>query len=123
FDSLSNGSLIFSVGAAVLYLVIIEHRPSLPRSVAKTLAVALLAVLALLEAGPPLLVAALVFCAVGDAFLSREGDSAFLGGLGSFLIGHVVFVVLFAAYGEGLSLLATEPARLAVGAAMVVAAP
>jgi uncharacterized membrane protein YhhN len=66
--------------------------------------VALLAVLALLEHGPWLLVIALVLSALGDAFLSRNGDQWFLAGLASFLAAHAVYISLFAASGGG-----TEP--------------
>ena len=61
----------------------------------KTLAVGLLAVLVVVEDGPLLLVAALALSAVGDAFLSRDGDKAFLGGLASFLAAHLVYIALF----------------------------
>ena len=48
--------------------------------------------LAVVENGPLLLFAALALSAVGDAFLSREGDRAFLGGLASFLAAHLAYI-------------------------------
>jgi len=45
-------------------------------------------------------VVALTFCLLGDIFLMPAVDN-FILGLASFLIGHVVFVVLFVTYGLG----------------------
>lgn len=104
-EATPNGTLIFSIVAAVLYAFAIDRPPSLKRSAAKTLAVALLAVLAYLQGGPLLLVAALTLSALGDAFLSQDGEKAFLGGLGSFLAAHLAYVALFVAAGSGLSAL------------------
>ena len=83
-EATPNATLIMSAGAAVIYAVIVNTRPTLARTVVKTLAVALLAVLAIVENGPLLLFGGLALSAVGDAFLSRDGDRAFLGGLASF---------------------------------------
>ena len=95
-----NGTLVFSVAAAVLYLFM-THRPvSLARTAAKTAAVALLAVLAWLAGGSVLLVAVLAVSALGDYFLSLDGERNFLFGLGSFLLGHVGYVVLFLPIGR-----------------------
>lgn len=107
-DSLSNGTLLFSAGAALLYLLVLPAAPSWRRTAIKTLPVALLSLLVLLEGGPWLLAAALAFSAAGDAFLSRHGERAFLGGLAAFLAAHLVYVVLFAAAGTGLSSIAAE---------------
>lgn len=104
-EATPNGTLIFSIVAAVLYAFAIDRPPSLKRSAAKTLAVALLAALAYLQGGPALLVAALALSALGDAFLSQDGDKAFLGGLGSFLAAHLAYVALFVVAGSGLSAL------------------
>ncbi|WP_296746357.1 lysoplasmalogenase [Mesorhizobium sp.] len=115
-----NATLLFSVAAAAIYALALELSPRLARSAAKTLAVALLAALAFMQGGPSLLVAALALSAVGDAFLSRDGEKAFLGGLASFLAAHIVFVVLFAKTGNGLALLVSEPWRAVL--ALVMAA-
>lgn len=56
------------------------------------------AALAAPEADPryrALVVAGLAWSAIGDACLMFEGDRAFMGGLGSFLIAHLLFVVAF----------------------------
>ncbi|UVK41946.1 lysoplasmalogenase [Mesorhizobium sp. AR07] len=119
-DANANATLIFSLAAAVIYAFTLGMPPRLARSAAKTLAVAMLAVLAALQGGPLLLVIALALSAVGDAFLSRDGEKAFLGGLASFLVAHIVYVALFLRNGGGLTLLGAEPWRGAIVLAMVV---
>lgn len=118
-ESISNGTLLFSLGAAIFYLNMIDRPPNLRRTAAKTLAVGFLAVLVVIENGPPLLAAALVACAVGDALLSRDGDRMFLAGLLAFLVGHIVYVALFVASGEGVGL-ALRPERVAIGFVMLI---
>ncbi|MFD2053617.1 lysoplasmalogenase [Mesorhizobium calcicola] len=119
-DANANATLIFSLAAAVIYAFTLGMPPTLARSAAKTLAVAMLAVLAALQGGPLLLVIALTLSAVGDAFLSRDGEKAFLGGLASFLGAHVVYVALFLRSGGGLELLGAESWRGAIALAMAV---
>ncbi|WP_137930653.1 lysoplasmalogenase family protein [Mesorhizobium comanense] len=119
-DANANATLIFSLVAAVIYAFSAGMPPTLGRSAAKTLAVAMLAVLAAMQGGPLLLVAALALSAIGDAFLSRDGEKAFMGGLASFLIAHVVYIALFLRAGGGLGLIGAEPWRGAVVLAMAV---
>ena len=76
-DSSPNATLLFSVAAAVIYGLILDAHPTLARSAAKTIAVGMLAVLAFILGGHWLLVAALALSAIGDAFLSRDGEPAF----------------------------------------------
>lgn len=116
----SNGSVIFSVAAAALYFILIDTRVSLLRSTVKTLAVALLAVLCILQQQPLLLVAALALSALGDWFLSREGDKAFLLGLGSFLAAHIAYIALFWTFGGGVEVFQAMPWRLILAIAMAV---
>lgn len=94
-ESTANGTLLLSVAAAILYLFVTDAAPSLRRSLVKTAAVALLAVLAFMQQAPWLLVLALALSAAGDAFLSRDGDAPFLGGLASFLAAHLAYIGLF----------------------------
>ena len=47
----------------------------------------------------PALTAALLFGALGDVALSREGDRNFLIGLAAFLIGHLCYIALFTTSG------------------------
>ncbi|PLP59949.1 lysoplasmalogenase [Mesorhizobium loti] len=119
-EATPNGTLILSIVAAVLYAFAIDRAPSLKRSAAKTLAVALLAVLAYLQGGPVLLVAALALSALGDAFLSQDGDKAFLGGLGSFLAAHLAYVALFVAAGGGLPALIETPRHIVAALVMAI---
>ncbi|TIX42823.1 MAG: lysoplasmalogenase, partial [Mesorhizobium sp.] len=116
-DANANATLVFSLAAAVIYVFSLVMPPRLSRSAARTLAVAMLAVLVVQQGGPWLLVAAL---GVSDAFLSRDGEKAFLGGTASFLAAHVLYVVLFLRAGGGLGLLSAEPWRAAIVLAMVV---
>ena len=88
--------MLISVTAAAAYLLFYVRRPpSLNRTVIKTLAIAALAALAVIMDGPWLLVAALALSALGDLFISRDGEAAFLAGLGSFLCAHIAYVALF----------------------------
>ncbi|RWM22641.1 MAG: lysoplasmalogenase [Mesorhizobium sp.] len=119
-DANANATLLFSLVAAVIYAFTIDMPPKLARSAVKTLAVAMLAVLASLQGGPGLLVAALAFSAIGDALLSRDGEKAFLGGLASFLVAHGLYVALFLRSGDGIGLLSVEPWRAAIAVAMAV---
>jgi uncharacterized membrane protein YhhN len=114
----ANATLLFSFAAAVIYAFALDMPPKLSRTAAKTLAVAMLAVLAAMQGGPLLLVVALGLSAVGDAFLSRDGEKAFLGGLASFLAAHIVYVALFLQAGGGLGLLSAESWRGAIALAM-----
>jgi uncharacterized membrane protein YhhN len=100
-ENTANGALLLSIGAAVLYLFVIDARPSVRRTAMKTLAVLLLAILAFMQSAPPLLILALLLSATGDSFLSREGDVPFLAGLSSFLAAHIAYIVLFLSHGLG----------------------
>lgn len=121
-DSLSNGTLLLSAAAAFLYLLMQDRQPSWRRTVAKTASIALLALLAVIEDGPALLVAALLLSAAGDAFLAQDGERAFLGGLASFLLAHLAYVALFVTAGSGLEILSVQPWRLALPVLATLAA-
>ena len=121
-EALPNGTLILSVAAALLYLPVQGRAPSLRRTAVKTAATALLAVLALMQGGPWLLVAALVLSAVGDALLAQDGDRPFLAGLASFLAAHLAYVALFVSVGGGTDILTWQPWRLAIAAVAVLGA-
>ena len=117
-DANANATLVFSLVAAVIYAFTLNMPPTLARSAAKTLAVSMLAMLAFMQGGPLLLVAALALSAVGDAFLSRDGETAFLGGLASFLAAHILYVPLFLQSGGGLGLLGADAWRGAIALAI-----
>ena len=119
-EDTSNGTLLFAVLLAIAYGWLVVRPPSWRRTAVKTGSVALLALLAALQGGPLLLILALVLSAAGDAFLSREGEKAFLAGLVSFLAAHVAYIALFTLAGDGLELLLASPWRLALAAAMAI---
>ncbi|WP_170759249.1 lysoplasmalogenase [Ruegeria lacuscaerulensis] len=92
-------ALLWIAGACALAYLPMSPRPaSTMRSVLKTVSVALLAVIALVNAAPLLLALALALCAVGDALLSRDTDNTFMAGIGAFAAGHLAYIVLFLTY-------------------------
>lgn len=120
-ENIANGTLIFSVLLAVLYGFAVTRPVSLRRTVVKTGSVALLALLAAVEGGPALLVAALVLSAIGDACLAQDGERAFLAGLASFLAGHIAYIALFCMTGGGIAEIVSEPSRIVIAVALVAA--
>lgn len=90
-----NPALVLAAVCALAYLPLAPRPASKMRSLTKTLAVALLALVAVLMQGPVLLAVALGFCAVGDWLLAREKETAFMAGIGAFAAGHLIYVALF----------------------------
>jgi len=121
-DSMSNGTLLLSGLAALLYLFALGRLAGWRRTVVKTAAVALLALLAAIEGGPLLLIAALALSALGDAFLAHDGEKPFLGGLASFLVAHIAYVALFVMAGGGIEIIAVQPWRLVLPAIVIAGA-
>jgi uncharacterized membrane protein YhhN len=113
-EATSNATLIFAAAAALIYSAMLARPPSWRRTVAKTGSTALLALIALVEGGPGLLVVALALSAAGDAALAQEGEGWFLGGLGAFLAAHLAYVALFFLSGEETSLALTFGGGIAV---------
>lgn len=94
--------LAISVVSALIYGLSYCHQPSsLVRTALKTIPVAVLALVAWLAGGPILLILALALSAIGDMALSRNGDRAFLVGLGSFALAHLAYILLFASLASG----------------------
>ena len=122
-EETANGTLILSAVAALVYGLIVNIKPMPLRTAVKMLAVGALAVLTFLEQEPALLFGALVLSACADGFLSREGDRMFLAGLASMLAAHLFYVALFLNEGAGLGRLLAETWRIALAAAIVLAAP
>ncbi len=91
---------------ALSYLALSARPTSRLRSVIKLASVALLALAVAVAQGPVLLVVALTFCAMGDLALSRDGEGAFMAGIGAFAAGHLAYVALFLTHPLA------EPARL-----------
>lgn len=119
-ESMANGLLILSVVAAGLYLLVLDRTPDLRRTVVKTLPVALLAVLAVVQEALILLAVALALSALGDAFLSRRGEGAFMAGLASFLAAHAVYIALFAFSGAGMESATGDIWRVPVAILMAI---
>ncbi|WP_411352487.1 lysoplasmalogenase family protein [Leisingera aquaemixtae] len=105
-----------AAACALIYLVMAAQPPGLLRSVLKTASVVLLALAALLVGAPWLLAVALGLCALGDLFLSRDGEGAFMAGVGAFAAGHLAYAVLFLTQG------ASDPARLLQMPGAIIAA-
>jgi uncharacterized membrane protein YhhN len=96
-----------------------KQPPSRMKSGVKTMAIAALALAALLTGASGLLVAGLAFCALGDFWLSRDGERAFLIGLISFAIGHICYIGLFFNAAAAPLFLLEMPWVIAVGALMM----
>lgn len=111
---------VMALAMLVYGLALVGRAPSLLRTGVKTAGVAALAVAAALLQAPWVLVAALAACAVGDAFLSRDPKRWLPVGMLAFLIGHALYIALFAAWKD--PLLEPGPVRLAGFAALAVLA-
>ncbi|MEM6462680.1 MAG: lysoplasmalogenase [Pseudomonadota bacterium] len=120
-DSPQLGSLLFSAAAAFIYLLMVNRPPTARRAAVRALSIGLLAALSTIVGGPLLLSAALLACAAGDALLAQEDDRTFVAGLFAFLAGHLLYIALFNRLGS-VEIVVAEPARLAAGAVMVIAA-
>ncbi len=81
--------------SALAYFRLSDARPNWRRSVIKTLPLACLALAAIIAGAPAWLSGALLLSALGDFALSRPGQQAFLYGLASFALAHVLFALLF----------------------------
>ena len=109
-----------SLAAALVYGLALSSRPpGVVRMLIKTAAVGLLAVIALLAGTPWMLVAALAFSALGDAFMA-DPERFLPAGLTSFLVAHLLYTPLFLSFGDVAAL--AEPLRAAgVGATVLLA--
>lgn len=89
------------------------------KSIVKTTAIGTLVPAALLTGAPALLGSGLAFCALGDFWLSRNGERAFLIGLISFAIGHICYILLFFSTSAASLFLLEMPWVIAVGVLMM----
>ena len=95
-DPVYGGVFLAGLLCALVYgLALAGRSPSWPRTVIKTIPVAALAICAVLLRAPLLLTVGLAFCAVGDAFLSRDPQKWLPWGLVAFLLGHAAYIALF----------------------------
>ncbi|MFQ5437993.1 MAG: lysoplasmalogenase [Paracoccaceae bacterium] len=93
---MNTGVLLVSAVFAIAYgFRWNAHAPSRARTLLKTSPVLLLALMAMLAASPGLIVAGLLFSALGDFFLSREDDRSFLIGMIAFLAAHLAYIGVF----------------------------
>ncbi|RDA89364.1 hypothetical protein CP532_6195 [Ophiocordyceps camponoti-leonardi (nom. inval.)] len=116
--------LLSSLTSALAYGLHVRSPPSHARTIYKTASTALLSCLAASGPSPsPLVVAALVLSSAGDAFLSWSGQEAFLRGLGSFLVAHLLYCVVLWRSGDGIRADDDLGWRRSVAALSVVAAP
>ncbi|KAK3502128.1 YhhN-like protein [Neurospora crassa] len=93
--SLDKTVLAVSFASAILYLFQVHSSPSYSRTLVKAASTALLSYLSHLLGGPQFLTGALALSSLGDAFLAWDGDLASLCGLSSFLVAHVLYILLF----------------------------
>jgi uncharacterized membrane protein YhhN len=115
----ANATLIFSCAAALLYGTMAAAPPRLTRSVVKTMAIGLLAVLAAMQGGHWLLVLALALSAAGDFFMTRDGNKPFLAGMAAFGAAHLAYIALFTVLGGGFATYSAQPIRGIIAAVVV----
>ncbi len=100
------------LASALLYgFLLVGRPPSAARTAVKTLAVGGLALYAFAWGAPWLLIAGLAACVAGDAFLSLDPERWLPWGLFAFLLGHGLYIALFAEWRQ--PDLEPGPARLA----------
>ncbi len=99
FDPISYSALIVAGLAALAYFSLVSAPASWLRSALKTLPLLCFALIAQFEFQNtfvgPFLTIPLVFSAMGDFALSRNGRSAFLYGLAAFALAHLLYIILF----------------------------
>lgn len=115
-----GGAAVGSLAALVYGFVLVGREPSAPRTVVKALAVGGLTVFTLAWGAPWLLIAGLAACVAGDVFLALDPKRWLPWGLFAFLLGHVLYIALFAEWRErGLE---PGPVRMAAFAAIAAVA-
>ncbi|WP_415182247.1 lysoplasmalogenase family protein [Phaeovulum sp.] len=97
--SLFSAALLAALAMAFHYCV---QDPSAAKSVIKTTSVAMLALIGVVIDAPMLVILGLGLGALGDYFLSRPGQRAFLAGMGAFGAGHLAYVAAFVGAGAAL---------------------
>ena len=106
-------AVVSIIAAAIYGFGLLNNGPSLGRTIAKTLAVGSIAVIAWLSGHVWLLAIGLTLSAVGDAFLAGDPKRWLPLGLASFLIAHAAYIVVFVHAGGGIAMFRVEPIRFA----------
>ncbi len=101
---------------ATLYLIRVNDPRGRTRTMVKALSVAALALVTLMSGGYILLVLALLFCALGDAFLAQKNEASLQAGMGAFGVGHLIYIVLFVNQGGGVGV---DPAHIVLQLAIL----
>jgi uncharacterized membrane protein YhhN len=83
------------LAVALVYLPLTSGPPGWLRSAVKTAPLVAFALAAFFGGGSPWLVAGMFMSALGDFALSRERAAAFLYGLASFALAHILYILFF----------------------------
>lgn len=103
-QSVRLASLIVGLIAALIYGVVFCYRgPSAAKTAVKSIPLLSFAAAGFATFAYPLVIGALLLSAIGDVALSRRGERAFLIGLISFALAHVLYVLHFLSLSQGLS--------------------
>lgn len=93
---MTTGLMIVALALALTYGAhFVLAPPSWAGSAVKAGSVAVLAALGPVLGLPPLVTAGLALGALGDLFLSRPGERAFLAGMAAFAVGHLAYAWAF----------------------------
>ena len=101
------------IAAAGYGFWLLQKPPSILRTIAKTLAVGAISVIAWLSGHVWLLAIGLSLSAIGDALLAGDPKKWLPLGLVSFLLAHAAYVVVFLHAGGGIGMFRTELIRFA----------
>jgi len=101
FDTIGNLFLWTSIVSSSIFLISLRWQPYPGSVLIKAMSILTLALLTYhMRAGRPglTLVLALLFSSIGDAILGFDPEKLFVFGLGSFLIAHLIYIILFTRY-------------------------
>ena len=116
--------LAASLATSVVFGFIVRAPIGIFRMTMKTASTALLSTLVFLRGESPILAGALALGSLGDAFLAwDEGEGAFLCGLSSFLVAHLLYIVEFLNVGNGYRRLQEDPRRTLLAGILLLAVP
>ncbi len=119
-----NVCLIISLVASLIYLFGLHRLPEGNlRSLIKTSCVAMLAVAAYLAQGPLMLITGLTLGAVGDFYLSRRWEGAFLAAISAFALSHIAYIILFWDSGAMITVMAVIAVAIVAAIAMRILMP